>query len=164
MRRTFPTPMPSPLPVFSGSGGSGPPPPPAPFMATWFVPAMPVDNNFEARIVFNYAVTGFNRNDLQLRQGDTTTTLTGDRSTLMRETGNTYLLSVTLTGTFDDDYVLRLRANRIEVDGENQPSAHIDSPIFRITTGATPMDTIKLAGRDLMIPGRNSAMPFREEP
>ena len=87
MRRTFPTPMPSPLPVFSGSGGSGPPPPPAPFMATWFVPAMPVDNNFEARIVFNYAVTGFNRNDLQLRQGDTTTTLTGDRSTLMRETG-----------------------------------------------------------------------------
>ena len=150
------------VPVLNKRGASAPPPPPpAPFMATWFVPAMPVDNNFEARIVFNYAVTGFNRNDLQLRQGSTVTTLTGDRSTLMRETGNTYLLSVTLTGTFDDDYVLRLRANRIEVDGEPQPSAHIDSPTFRITTGATPMDAVKLAGRNMMIPGRNSKMPLR---
>ena len=147
------------VPVLNKRGASAPPPPP-PFMAIWEVPVRTVGNDFTARIHFNYAVTGFNRNDLQLRQGSTVTTLTGTRATLMRETGNTYLLLVTLSGTLDDDYILRLRANRIEVDGENQPSAHIDSETFHITTGTLPPNQ-KAASRNTKVAMRNQRVPVR---
>ena len=133
---------------------------PAPFTVTWFVPTVPVGNNFLAQIHFNYAVAGFNRNDLQLRLSDgTVTTLTGTRSTLVRGVGGIYNLSVTLSGTLDDDYFLRLRANRVTVDGELAPDMHIDSELFRITSGTLP--NYKATHRNQKVPHRNQKVPVR---
>ena len=115
------------------------PPPPAPFTVTWTVPPRTVGNDSLVIIHVNYPVAGFNRNDLQLRASDgTVTTLTGNRSTLMKITENIYYLGLTLSGTLDDDYFVRLRANRVTVDGELAPSANMDSPLFHITTGTLP--------------------------
>ena len=143
-----------------GRCGSVPPPPP-PFTVTWTVPPRTVGNDSLVIIHVNYPVAGFNRNDLQLRASDgTVTTLTGNRSTLMKITENIYHLGLTLSGTLDDDYFVRLRANRVTVDGELAPSANMDSPLFHITTGTLPPNQ-KAASRNMKVASRNDRVPVR---
>ena len=112
--------------------------PTVPLMLGWVVPTDTVGLTFSVTLTSNKAIEGITTSDFAFRRGQPGSNLfvsnVGNlNSTLTPIAGtNNWRLDITLTGTYDDDYYLRLISGQIQVDGEDVPDDHFESPSFRI--------------------------------
>ena len=102
----------------------------------WVVPSEPVGNTFSATLTSNYPLTGLDVGDFRLRDSDnsdpaiplntTNTTITQVEGT------NNIRLDIVLTGTYDDDYTIRVNGESVQANGMSVPDAQLASAAFRI--------------------------------
>ena len=103
----------------------------------WEVPAEAVGNTFSATLTSNVALDAAPTvGDLRLRDDDnsdpviqlnsTNTTITAVAGT------NNYLIELELTGTYDDDYTIRVNGNTVEYNGVYVISTQLASAVFSI--------------------------------
>ena len=111
-------------------------------------PSTSVNNTFSATLVSDQVLTGVSLDDFRLRQdnGDSTTTtfnpaIHADVSaTLTAVAGtNNWQMDVVLTGTYDHDFVVRLRPNRI-TDADGDLNVLLDSNTFHVDSSLTVPD------------------------
>ena len=103
----------------------------------WEVPSEAVDNTFSATLTSNVALDAAPTvGDLRLRDDDnsdpvvqlnsTNTTITAIAGT------NNYLIELELTGTYDDDYTIRINGNTVEYNGAYVNASQLVSAVFSI--------------------------------
>ena len=103
----------------------------------WEVPSETVGNTFSATLTSNVALDAAPTvGDLRLRDDDnsdpviqlnsTNTTITAIAGT------NNYLIELDLTGTYDDDYTIRVNGNTVEYNGAYVNAAQLASAVFSI--------------------------------
>lgn len=121
----------------------------------WTVPTETVGNTFNTTLTSNFELMGVAVDDFILRRQDGQfTNLTGANATLAAVANtNNHQLTITLTGTFDHDFQVRLRPNRVQINGNNYPSSaltsdafHVDSDTGAITATLSTTDTDIRAG------------------
>ena len=109
-----------------------------PLALAWEVPAVPVDNTFPVTLTSNHELTGVVIADFRLRIHDNSEAviiLDATNATLTAVSGtNNWRLDISLTGTFDGDYTVRVRRNSLMFDGVNVPSPALASAAFAIDT------------------------------
>ena len=111
-----------------------------PFVLGFAVPTDRVGNMFDITLESTHAVTGVQLSDFVLRRSSPSTAfyeLTGSpvSATLTPIAGtHNYLLSITLTGTFDSDFIIRLRSRRLSYNGASVPSGSLNSAVFHVDT------------------------------
>ena len=110
-----------------------------PFVLGFAVPTDRVGNIFEIILESTHAVTDVDLSDMVLRQSSPTAFYALTRSpvstTLTPITGtHNYLLSITLTGTFDSDFIIRLRPRLLSYNGDRVPSETLNSDVFHVDT------------------------------
>ena len=103
----------------------------------WEVPAEAVGNTFSATLTSNVALDAAPTvGDLRLRDDDNSdpiVSLTSSNTTITAIAGtNNYLIEVELTGTYDDDYTIRINGNTVEYNGAYVNSAQLASAVFSI--------------------------------
>ena len=107
-----------------------------PLTLSWTVPTAPVGNTFSATLNSNYPITGVELNDFRFRIEDNSEgriDLTTANTTLAEVSGtNNWQLDITLTGTLDADYTMRLRGSTVQYDGSNYPPVFLVSDAFSI--------------------------------
>ena len=107
-----------------------------PLALSWTVPTTPVGNTFSATLNSNYPLTGVELNDFRFRIEDNSEgriDLTTANTTLAEVSGtNNWQLDITLTGTLDADYTIRLRGSTVQYDGSDYPSVFLVSSAFAI--------------------------------
>ena len=107
----------------------------APFTTTITVPTQEVGLMFDITVAFAHAVSGVEATDFRLRHSDGTTfTNLNSTNTTITQTAGTdeYTLAVTLTGTPDDTFRVRLDSMRVTYDGNTYPAVAFTSPTFTI--------------------------------
>ena len=109
-----------------------------PLALGWEVPAVPTDNTFPVTLTSNHELTGVVIADFRLRIHDNSEAviiLDATNATLTAVSGtNNWQLDISLTGTFDADYTVRVRRNSLMFDGVNVPSPALASAAFAIDT------------------------------
>ena len=109
-----------------------------PLMLDWIVPTVPVDNTFPVTLTSNHELTGVVIADFRLRVSDNSEAviiLDATNATLTAVAGtNNWQIDISLTGTFDGDYTVRVRRNSLMFDGMNVPSPALASAAFAIDT------------------------------
>ena len=109
-----------------------------PLALAWEVPAVPVDNTFPVTLTSNHELTGVVIADFRLRIHDNSEAviiLDATNATLTAVAGtNNWRLDISLTGTFDADYTVRVRRNSLMFDGVNVPTPALASAAFAIDT------------------------------
>ena len=111
----------------------------------WVVPGVDVGNTFSATLTSNYPLTGFEVGDFRLRDDDNSDPvipLTGSNTTITQVAGtNNLRLDLELTGTYDDDYTIRINGGAVTANGMSVPSAQLASSAFRIdsSVGLDPL-------------------------
>ena len=107
-----------------------------PLALSWTVPTTPVGNTFSATLNSNHPITGVELNDFRFRIEDNSEgriDLTTANTTLAEVSGtNNWQLDITLTGTYDADYTMRLRGSTVQYDGSDYPSVFLVSSAFAI--------------------------------
>ena len=110
----------------------------------WEAPSDPVGNTFSATLTSNVALDAAPTvGDLRLRDDDNSdpiVSLTSSNTTITAIAGtNNYLIELELTGTYDDDYTIRINGNTVEYNGAYVNSAQLASAVFSIDSsiGAT---------------------------
>ena len=103
----------------------------------WEVPSETVGNIFSATLTSNVALDAAPTvDDLRLRDDDNSdpvVTLNSANTTITVVSGtNNYLVEVELTGTYDDDYTIRINGNTVEYNGAYVISAQLASAVFSI--------------------------------
>ena len=103
----------------------------------WEVPSEAVGNTFSATLTSNVALDAAPTvGELRLRDDDNSdpiVSLTSSNTTITAITGtNNYLIEVELTGTYDDDYTIRINGNTVEYNGAYVNSAQLASAVFSI--------------------------------
>ena len=111
-----------------------------PFVLGFAVPTDRVGNMFDIILESTHAVTGVQLSDMVLRRSSPSTafyelTRSPVSVTLTPITGtHNYLLSITLTGTFDSDFLIRLRPRRVTYNGTSVPIGSLNSAYFHVDT------------------------------
>ena len=103
----------------------------------WEVPSDPVGNTFSATLTSNVPLDAAPTvGDLRLRDDDNSDpviTLTSSNTTITAISGtNNYLIELDLTGTYDDDYTIRINGNTVEYNGVYVNSTQLASAVFSI--------------------------------
>ena len=102
------------------------------------MPTVPVDNTFPVTLTSNHELAGVVIADFRLRVSDNSEAviiLDATNATLTAVAGtNNWRLDISLTGTFDGDYTVRVRRNSLMFDGMNVPSPALASAAFAIDT------------------------------
>ena len=112
----------------------------------WQVPDRHENNEFSLILTSSRELTGVELGDFVLRRTDGVFTNLNASNAAVSQVPNTHnwRLDISLTGTFDHDFQVRLRRNRIQENGMNVPSSNLNSPNFHIdsliTTPAAPSD------------------------
>ena len=100
------------------------------------MPTAPTDNTFTVTLTSNHELTGVVLNDFRLRIQDNSeplVTLNAANTTLTAVAGtNNWRLDISLTGTFDADYTMRVRRNSVMFDGMNVPTPALVSAAITI--------------------------------
>ena len=109
-----------------------------PLALGWEVPTDPTDNTFPVTLTSNHELTGVVIADFRLRIHDNSEAviiLDATNATLTAVSGtNNWRLDISLTGTFDADYTVRVRRNSLMFDGVNVPTPALASAAFAIDT------------------------------
>ena len=109
-----------------------------PLALGWIVPTVNVGLTFSVTLTSNKMIEGITTSDFAFRRGqaggtDFVSNVSNLNSTLTPITGTfNWRLDITLVGIYDDDYYLRLIMENVQVDGEDVPDVHFESPSFRI--------------------------------
>ena len=108
-----------------------------PLILSLTVPSQPVGNTFSIILNSNYELAGVALSDFRLRRTDGTAYNLGTHAdvdaTLIAVSGtNNWQLDITLTGTFDHDFSIRLRRRQLIHDGVNVPETFFDSETFHV--------------------------------
>ena len=109
----------------------------------WEVPTEAVGNIFSVILTSTHALTGLVPGDLRLRDDDNSDPAiainTGNTTITAIADTNNWLIEIALTGTYDDDYTIRINGETVQANGMNVPAAQLASAAFRIdsSTGAT---------------------------
>ena len=103
----------------------------------WEVPSETVGNIFSATLTSNVALDAAPTvDDLRLRDDDNSdpvVTLNSANTTITVVSGtNNYLVEVELTGTYDDDYTIRINGNTVEYNGAYVNASQLASAVFSI--------------------------------
>ena len=103
----------------------------------WQVPSDAVGNTFSATLTSNVALDAAPTvDDLRLRDDDNSDpviSLNSTNTTITAVAGtNNYLIEISLTGTYDDDYTLRINGNTVEYNGAYVNAAQLASAVFSI--------------------------------
>ena len=103
----------------------------------WEVPSGAVGNTFSATLTSNVALDAAPTvGDLRLRDDDNSdpiVALNSSNTTISAIAGtNNYLIEIVLTGTYDDDYTIRINGNTVEYNGAFVISAQLASAVFSI--------------------------------
>ena len=103
----------------------------------WIVPTETVGNTFSATLTSNVALDAAPAvGDLRLRDDDNSDpviTLNNANTTITAIAGtNNYLIELELTGTYDDDYTIRINGNTVQYNGVNVLTAQLASAVFSI--------------------------------
>ena len=107
---------------------------------SWQIPATSVNNTFSATLVSDQVLTGVTLDDFIFRPVGESTIEANTVATLTNVAGtNNWRLDVTLTGTYDTDFVVRLRPNRV-TDADGDSNARLDSNTFRVDSSLTAPD------------------------
>ena len=107
-------------------------------MLGWIVPTANVGLTFSVTLTSNKMITGITTSDFAFRRGQAgssnfVSNVSNLNSTISPIAGTfNWRLDITLVGTYDDDYYLRLIMENVQVDGEDVPDVHFESPSFRI--------------------------------
>ena len=107
-----------------------------PLELAWIVPTAPTDNTFQVTLTSNHELTGVALSDFRLRIQDNSEAviiLDATNATLTAVAGtNNWRLDISLTGTLDADYTMRVRRNSLMFDGMNVPAPALASAAFAI--------------------------------
>ena len=105
----------------------------------WQVPDRDENNDFPLILTSNRELTGVELGDFVLRRADGVFTNLNASNTAISQVPNTHnwRLDISLTGTFDHDFQIRLRRNRIQENGMDVPSSNLNSPNFHIDSSIT---------------------------
>ena len=107
-----------------------------PLVLGWNVSTSPVGNTFAVILTSNHPITGVELDDFRFRIADDSEgriDLTAANTTLLAVAGtNNWRLDITLTGTYDADYTIRLRNDSLQYDGDNYPPTFLVSDTFGI--------------------------------
>ena len=107
-----------------------------PLDLAWIVPTTPTDNTFSVTLTSNHELTGVALSDFRLRIQDNSEPviiLDATNATLTAIAGtNNWQLDISLTGTLDADYTMRVRRNSLMFDGMNVPAPALASAAFTI--------------------------------
>ena len=107
---------------------------------SWQIPATSVNNTFSVTLVSDQVLTGVTLDDFVLRPVGESTIEANTVATLTNVAGtNNWRLDVTLTGTYDTDFVVRLRPNRV-TDADGDSNARLDSNAFHVDSSLTAPD------------------------
>ena len=103
----------------------------------WTVPSEAVGNTFEATLTSNVELDAAPTvGDLRLRDDDNSDSivaLNSSNTTITAIAGtNNYLIEIVLTGTYDDDYTIRINGNTVEYNGVYVIATQLASAVFRI--------------------------------
>ena len=102
----------------------------------WIVPTEAVDNTFSATLTSTHPLTGVDVGDFRLRDDDNSDPvipLNAANTTITPIEGtNNLRLDFELTGTYDDDYTIRINGETVQANGMNVPAAQLASAAFRI--------------------------------
>ena len=114
---------------------------------TWEVPAQTVGNIFSATLTSNVPLDAAPTvDDLRLRDDDNSDpiiTLNSSNTTITAIAGtDNYLIELDLTGTYDDDYTIRINGNTVEYNSINILSTQLASSVFAIQTLSFDGETI----------------------
>ena len=109
-----------------------------PLQLAWIVPTAPTDNTFQVTLTSNHELTGVVIGDFRLRIADNSEPviiLDAANATLTAVAGtNNWEIDISLTGTFDGDYTVRVRRNSLMFDGMNVPTPSLISDAITIDT------------------------------
>ena len=109
-----------------------------PLELAWIVPTVPTDNTFQVTLTSNHELQGVVIGDFRLRIADNSEAviiLDATNATLTAVAGtNNWEIDISLTGTFDADYTVRVRRNSLMFDGMNVPTPALASDPFTIDT------------------------------
>ena len=107
-----------------------------PLQLAWIVPTVPTDNTFQVTLTSNHELTGVVIGDFRLRIADNSEPviiLDATNATLTAVAGtNNWEIDISLTGTFDGDYTVRVRRNSLMFDGMNVPTPALASDAITI--------------------------------
>ena len=122
---------------------------PAPVLA-FDVPSDDVGNTFTVTLTSTQPLTGVAIGDFILRRADAVfTTLDSSNTTLTAVSGtNNYDLEITLTGTLDHDFQIRLRPNRVQSGESDYPASALNSAFFHVDTNVDADRTLTLSTTD----------------
>ena len=107
---------------------------------SWQIPLSDVNNTFAVTLVSDQVLTGVTLDDFIFRPVGESTIEANTVATLTNVAGtNNWRLDVTLTGTYDTDFVVRLRPNRV-TDADGDTNARLDSNAFHVDSSLTAPD------------------------
>ena len=107
---------------------------------SWQIPLSDVNNTFAVTLISDQVLTGVTLDDFIFRPVGESTIEANSVATLTNVAGtNNWRLDVTLTGTYDTDFVVRLRPNRV-TDADGDSNARLDSNAFRVDSSLTAPD------------------------
>ena len=107
---------------------------------SWIVPPTSVDNSFSVTLVSDQVLAGVTLDDFVFRRDDGTFYEATAVATLAEVTGtNNWRLDVTLSGTHDHDFIVRLRPNRV-TDEDRDTNSTLNSANFHVDSSLTAPD------------------------
>ena len=107
---------------------------PVPLVLGWVVPTDTVGNTLSVILTSNKLITGITPSDFAFRQGVNFVDNVGNLNSSVTAIPGTFnwRINITLVGTYDADYFIRLIADSIEVEGVAVPDVNLESPVFSI--------------------------------
>ena len=112
------------------------------FELGWKVPDTDENNDFSVILTSNRELSGVEISDFVLRREDAVFTNLNTGNTTLTQVADTFnwRLDISLTGTFNHDFQVRLRRNRIQQNSMNAPSRSLTSPSFHVDSSITTPD------------------------
>ena len=109
----------------------------------WEVPTEIVGNTFSVILTSNDELNGVDLGDFRLRRADAVfTNLTDSNAVLSAVSGtNNWRIDITLTGTFDHDFQIRLINNRLQHNENNVPASNLNSDVFHVDSSVGVVNT-----------------------
>lgn len=117
---------------------------------SWQIPTGTVNNTFSVTLVSDAPVTGVEPGDFRLRGADGTSFLLDNTLVTITQVAgtNNWQLDITLTGTFNQRYSIRLRRRQLQENGVNVPDAVLDSDTFLINSSYVPPPALSIEAID----------------
>ena len=125
-----------------------------PLVLGWVVPTDPVGNTLSVILTSNKLITGITPSDFAFRQGVNFVDNVGNLNSSVTAIPGTFnwRINITLVGTYDADYFIRLIADSIEVEGVAVPDVNLESPSFMVDSSLdAPVVTVPSAPRSLSL-------------